>query len=61
MELHFTNLLIVVAAGFASPLLLGLIFPASALTLLKRDPKMRARMGDGATAGEREPIVVPSM
>jgi Kef-type K+ transport system membrane component KefB len=49
------------AALIAAGLLSVLIFPASALTLLKRDPKMRAQMGDRATAGEREPIVVPSM
>jgi Kef-type K+ transport system membrane component KefB len=47
------------AALIAAGLLSVLIFPASALTLLKRDPKMRAEMAD--SSGAREPVVVPSM
>jgi hypothetical protein len=62
MELQFTNLVIVVAAGFVSPLVLGLLsvlpFPAGALPLLRRDPKMRAEMSETAAA---KPVVVPSM
>jgi Kef-type K+ transport system membrane component KefB len=42
-----------VAAGLFSVLL----FPAAALTLLKRDPQMRAKMAEPGG----EPIVVPSM
>jgi Kef-type K+ transport system membrane component KefB len=45
----------VIAAGLFSVLL----FPAAALTLLKRDPKMRAEMSE--TAAAREPVVVASM
>ena len=45
----------VIAAGLFSVLL----FPAIALTLLKRDPAMRAGATDSAAAGE--PVVVPSM
>jgi Kef-type K+ transport system membrane component KefB len=45
----------VIAAGLFSVLL----FPASALTILKRDPKMRAEMADSARTGE--PVVVASM
>jgi Kef-type K+ transport system membrane component KefB len=46
------NAAAVIAAGLFSVLL----FPATALTLLKRDPKMRAE-----TAAGSEPVVVPSM
>src|SRR5204863_2736974 len=51
------------AALIAAGLLSMLIFPASALTLLKRDPKMRATIAQAAAAREagREPGVVPSM
>jgi Kef-type K+ transport system membrane component KefB len=49
------------AALIAAGLLSVLIFPASALTLLKRDPKMRAEMAESAAAREHEPVVVPSM
>ncbi len=45
----------VIAAGLFSVLL----FPASALTLLKRDPKMRAEMSEAAASAE--PVVVSSM
>jgi Kef-type K+ transport system membrane component KefB len=44
----------VIAAGLFSVLL----FPATALTLLKRDPKMRAEMNEAAAA---QPVVVASM
>jgi Kef-type K+ transport system membrane component KefB len=46
------------AALIAAGLLSVLIFPAAALTLLKRDPRMRAEMADST---RREPVVVPSM
>jgi len=49
------------AALIAAGLLSVLIFPATALTLLKRDPGMRAQMAESAAAREREPVVVPSM
>jgi Kef-type K+ transport system membrane component KefB len=51
------------AALIAAGLLSILIFPAAALTLLKRDPKMRATIARSAAAREsgREPGVVPSM
>jgi Kef-type K+ transport system membrane component KefB len=49
------------AALIAAGLLSVLIFPASALTLLKRDPEMRAEMAESETARDHEPIVVPSM
>ena len=41
----------------AAGLLSVLIFPATALTLLKRDPKMRAELAEAADA--REGVVVP--
>jgi Kef-type K+ transport system membrane component KefB len=47
------------AAVIAAGLLSVLLFPASALTLLKRDPKMRAEMSETAPASE--PVVVSSM
>jgi hypothetical protein len=47
------------AAVIAAGLLSVLLFPASALALLKRDPKMRAEVSE--TAAAREPVVVPSM
>ncbi|PWU17299.1 MAG: sodium:proton antiporter [Candidatus Rokuibacteriota bacterium] len=46
------------AAVIAAGLLSVLLFPAGALTLLKRDPKMRAEMSETARG---RPVVVPSM
>jgi Kef-type K+ transport system membrane component KefB len=47
------------AAVIAAGLLSVLLFPAGALTLLKRDPKLRAEVSE--TAAASEPVVVPSM
>jgi Kef-type K+ transport system membrane component KefB len=58
LDLHLitaANGAAVIAAGLFSVLL----FPAAALTLLKRDPKMRAEMSEAARGGAT--VVVPSM
>jgi Kef-type K+ transport system membrane component KefB len=49
------------AALIAAGLLSVLIFPATALTLLKRDPTMRAEMARTEATREGAPVVVPSM